>query len=517
MELKLTHESICINEIIFDGTLEQSIELDYLLPDYCPCIFKVLKCKVVPKITSERLVNGKLTIDGVAYIKVMYVSEGSYQIRSITQKQVFSKSCDLKENNDNAIITSSVKCDYVNCRVVNQQRLDIRGAVSIKATVSVVKKIDVLCSASGMGIQVSNKKIVALDKKLYASKEFTICEELELSYGKPSICEILDYSANASLTEHKIIANKVIIKGEITLHTLYRTEECSDGMSSIPEIMDYTIPISQIIDVPCINEEYKCIVTFDVTSVDINLKQNSNGECKCFDAEFSVRVCCEANKNTSTMLINDIYSTSHIMESGSTQIKVEQLLGTVQDTCLCKSCVEIPNGELNCVYDISCDFSNESCRFEDGFIKLSGNLCTAILALNCENMPVLIEKSSPCEMKIDAKCNEKDVMLSPHITVSSVSYNITASGEIEVRAEICLCTNLYKCCYYNILNTVAVDEASKKEISSNAVIRLYFAQCGERIWDIAKKFNTSVELICIENNIDCEELSEKAMLLIPTM
>ena len=108
MELKLTKESICINEVVFDGTLEQSIELDYLLPDYCPSIFKVLKSKVMPKITSERIMNGKLLIDGIAYIKIMYVCEENYRIRSITQKQAFSKSMELKENYEPLLILTAL-------------------------------------------------------------------------------------------------------------------------------------------------------------------------------------------------------------------------------------------------------------------------------------------------------------------------------------------------------------------------------------------------------------------------
>ncbi|MEG0692276.1 MAG: DUF3794 domain-containing protein [Oscillospiraceae bacterium] len=511
MELKLTHESICINEIVFDGALEQSIELDYLLPDYCPSIFKVLKCKVIPKITSERIMNGKLTIDGVAYIKVIYVGEDNYQIHSITQKQVFSKSCDLKDSYDDAIITSSAKCDYVNCRVVNQHRLDIRGAVSLKATVSVVKKFDILSKASGMGVQVNNQKVTALDKKLYACKEFSINEELELSYGKPPIGEMLDNSANAVLTEYKVIANKVIIKGDIMLHTLYAADE----NNATPEIMDHSIPISQIIDISGINEDYKCIVTFNVTNIDISLKQNDNSECKAFDAEFSIRVCCEANKNTEAQLIDDIYSTMYKVQSNSTKIKVEQLIGMVNESCICKNSVPIPKGELNCVYDITCDFINDTCRFENGFILLAGNLCISILALDSENMPVLIEKTAPCEMKIDAKCDEKDVMLSPHITIASVSYSMISSDEIEVRVELKICANLYKCCYYNVLNSVSVDETSKKENASNAVLRLYYAQAGEKVWDIAKKFNTSADLIHLENDLDNEVVNSKSMLLIP--
>lgn len=511
MELNLTHESICINEVVFDGTLEQSIELDYLLPDYCQSIFKVLKCKIVPKITSERIMNGKLLVDGVAYIKILYVSEETYHIRSITQKQVFSKSLELKENYENGVVNALVKCDYANCRVVNQRRLDIRGAVSIKATVSAVRSLDVLSSASGMGIQVNNQGITALDQKLYANKEFSIKEELELAYGKLPVAEILDSTANAVLTDYKLIANKVILKGEILLHTLYATDNETEG----PQIMDYSVPISQIIDLPGVSEDYQCVISFHVTSIDLSLKQNGDGECRCFDAEFCVRACCEADRNADTQLINDIYSTSYEVQVTSAKVKIEQLVCVVNENAVCKSNMTLPQGELSCVYDIFCDFSNATSRLEENQIIVTGNLDTSILAMDCENMPTLIEKSTPCEVKFDIRCADRDVYFSPFITISSVSYSLTSSTEIEVRAELKVCGHLYQYCFYDVVSSVNIDETCKKERKDDAVLRLYFAEPGERIWDIAKRFNTSVDAIILENELECDQLNEKGMLLIP--
>lgn len=510
MELKLTHESICINEIVFDGVLEQAIELDYLLPDYCQSIFKILKCKIVPKITSQRIMNGKLLIDGVAYIKIIYVGEESYQIRSITQKQVFSKSMELKENYENGFVTAYCKCDYVNCRVVNQHRLDIRGAVSIKAAVSAPKKLDIISKACGMGVQINNRKIVALSEKLYAQKEFSIKEEFELSYGKSAIVEMLDYQANAILTDYKIIQNKVIVKGELMLHTLY-----SSGEDQKPEIMDYTVPMSQIIDTVGINEDYQCMLTFDVTGIELSLKTDGDGECKCFDAEFMVHASLEANRNDETQLINDIYSTGYEVQTNVSKVKIEQLVCVVNETVACKTCLKIPQSEINCVYDISCDFTNESAKLSNGCMELCGNMNVSILALDCENMPVMIDKVTPAEIKLECRCCDEDVMFTPIVQIASVSYNMVSGDEIEVRAELRVCGNLYQYCFYDVVNAINIDENCKRERTDDAVLRLYFANCGEKVWDIAKKFNTSVQAIILENNLESDTLIEKGMLLIP--
>lgn len=514
MDLELKNETICINEVVFDGILEQSIELDYLLPDYCPSIFKILKCRVVPKITNERIQNGKLIIDGVAQIKVLYVSEENYRIRCIMQKQVFSKSMDLKENYQNGIVTAFAKCDYVNCRAVNQQRLDIRGALSIKATVSITRELSILSKACGMGVQICNKNVTALDKKLTACKEFSIQEELELSYGKPAISEILDSYACAALSEYKLIANKIIIKGEVMLHLLY----CGNEEDSSPQIMDFSVPISQVIDMPGVNEEYRCIADLDVTSVELNLRQNNDGECKCIDAEFCLRVRCEGNKNAQARFISDIYSTEYQVDTAISRIKVEQLLEVISETSVCKATVAVPQSELSCVYDISCDYQHESCRFENGAIMLNGNLCISILALDCDNMPIMLEKTSPTQIKVNTNCSYEDesaAVFSPHISVSSVSYHMTSASEVEVCVTLGICGSLFESRCYEGLTSISIDENTKKQCCDNAVLRLYFANTGESVWEIAKHFNTSVEAIMLQNKLESESLPCKDMLLIP--
>ena len=46
----LTRDTICLSEMILDASAEQSVELDYFLPDYYPNIFKLLKTTVTPVI-----------------------------------------------------------------------------------------------------------------------------------------------------------------------------------------------------------------------------------------------------------------------------------------------------------------------------------------------------------------------------------------------------------------------------------------------------------------------------------
>ena len=55
MEYKLQKEKCDICEKIFEGASEQPVDLDLSLPDYCPDVERILKCRICPGITSKIL------------------------------------------------------------------------------------------------------------------------------------------------------------------------------------------------------------------------------------------------------------------------------------------------------------------------------------------------------------------------------------------------------------------------------------------------------------------------------
>ena len=53
MDLKLNREMLSMTRTILDASCEQAVEKDFLLPDYYPDIFRVLKCVITPTVQSH--------------------------------------------------------------------------------------------------------------------------------------------------------------------------------------------------------------------------------------------------------------------------------------------------------------------------------------------------------------------------------------------------------------------------------------------------------------------------------
>ena len=71
MDFKVNKELISINEVVFEGTHEQSVELDCILPDYCPDIFRVIKCVTDSKIVSQNVTDDRVSYEMVVSVRVL--------------------------------------------------------------------------------------------------------------------------------------------------------------------------------------------------------------------------------------------------------------------------------------------------------------------------------------------------------------------------------------------------------------------------------------------------------------
>lgn len=74
---------------VFDGSFEVPIDTEYNLPDYCPDIQKVLKCRVVPELSSYGVSEDTLRCEGVCDIRVLYLDAKGRPCAAATSPRSF--------------------------------------------------------------------------------------------------------------------------------------------------------------------------------------------------------------------------------------------------------------------------------------------------------------------------------------------------------------------------------------------------------------------------------------------
>lgn len=514
MDLKLNKEEITASEVIFDGTQEQSVELDYVLPDYYPEIFRILKCMTTSGIVSYSINGDRLTYEMYVCIRVLYCSENSNAVRSVEQKLTYTKNVELGRTAVNPKVCITPQTDYINCRAVNQRRLDIRGAVTIKVKVYDLDKKEIICDASGGGIQLKKLPITYPANKLYTTKRINITEEFDLGMSKPPIIDILRSDAVIASNDKKVIANKLVAKGEVYINMLYTCEK--DGNDSA-EAMQFTLPFSQIIDMEGIDERYNCNVQAEVISCDIEPRSDGDGNSKVAECNLSILITCSAHRIASADLAVDEYSTAYKTESVKNDVKIELPPQPVNTTFVVKGTLDYPDGGIDCIYDVWCETNNILPRPdpENSQIIISGNAKYTVMAKNSDGLPILIEKEEPFTANISAE-NITDMSFADITLVPiSCSYNLASDSSIEAKAEIKVIGTVENSMNISGITDIAVDKNETLNKNSNYALKLYFTDENEDLWEIAKKYGTSVSAIMEENEIEDDMISSSGMILIP--
>ena len=87
MDFKVNRQTFVANCTVLDSSCEQAVERDFVLPDYCPDIFRVLKCRCCPRVLSYSLVGRKLSFELAVTLKLIYESEGSDRLTFLGSHQ----------------------------------------------------------------------------------------------------------------------------------------------------------------------------------------------------------------------------------------------------------------------------------------------------------------------------------------------------------------------------------------------------------------------------------------------
>lgn len=512
MDLSITREPVYVSEVLFDGQAEQGVEFDYVLPDYYPDIFKILRCTLKPGIVSYNVSGDKLTCDGIVYITVLYLSENSSKLHCVEHRYTYSKTIDLPRSTDNASVVISTKTDYCSCRAVSGRRLDVRGAVSFKIKVTCGRFAEIITAAEGCGVQTKKTAAVYGGKKIRCEKQFVVREEIEAAESKGAVKAVINCDTVSVVSDCKVISDKVVVKGEAKLKALYL---CDNGEESTVHTMEADIPLSQIIDIMGITDKHTCYAQFKILSCDISPKQTEQDGAVIFGCEMTVGAYVSAGLEETIYPVTDMYSTEFESSFETVQLRTDTNPVYISDNCAIKETLECTDGEPESVIDCRCELSNITCRVNNGSeLLLSGQAAYQALVMHSGGLPSFLEKTVPFELTVQTPLSPSDsneYSVDPFVQVTNTMCSMSGDTRLEIRAGISVQGCFYRSTFIDVIGDMTVDESAPKHRQDDYYLKLYFMQEGEDIWSIAKRYNTSAEAVMSENSSD----DGGNMLLIP--
>ncbi len=508
MSIELTTRSIGREEIYFNNFIEQSVDCDITLPDYCPDIMRVLRCTLYNSVINSKLIGDRAAADGNVKIRIVYADEKN-RIFTYDHDYPISRYAEMGAAYDNAVLACTVKTEYANCRAVSKRRIDVHGVVSLHFKVSAPTTESIISDACGEGIQLRKKGIEIDDVTAVAVRCFEISQVENVGESNAGIGKVVDVSASPILTETKIIKGKILLKGELDVRVIYN----SDSAENETCCMSCNIPFNEIAEASAVTDNCRTDVSLFVTHINAEPKTDNDGEYRYMN--IGAEACAQITAYTpqSIRVICDAYSTDVEIDAEYRQAEFSKIVHSCKDTLMCKQSLDVSSFAPQKIYSCSAGKPEFRCSFDGDRMLVGGKIPVSLILLGQDGVPVFCEREAEFEYSRSVESAD-NLYCHPQLAVGGCSCTLSADGKAEFKAEICLSANVFRTLSEKVLTDLKVSQGGVKK-NKKASLILCFCTGEESLWDIARRYNTTVEDIMHENDLSVDYVENKTMLMIP--
>ena len=517
MAIELQRESLQISENLGGTAVQTVVDTDIIVPDSKPDVLRVLQVDATSVVNEKYIQKDHLTISGSVGYKILYASDeidAPSQVKSILYSAPFSQQVEIKGIDDTMM--TAVKSDVVHVEfgIQNSRKINVKTVIALDSSVVRTASADVICGVEG-DLDLPYRKDVVHSYNLIACKEdvFALGDALAVPAGNPMIDEILKVDVSVDGKEIKVVNNKVVAKGNVNVCTLYL------GGNGEISSMEHQLGFTEVLDVMDITADETCDVEYLVRDMDYKITQDNDGDPTLVDFQMQLSAVTKAYAQTQMETLSDVYSPDYEVSVERRELAVNQLVyGGISQTVV-KDQIEIPADQPSIVkiYNVIAKPYLETASLENGKVTINGTIDAYLLYLSASaDSPVYsVKKEVPFTHTVDAP-GAADGTPEVKLTAEHVNYSLNSANDAEVRFVLSADTRVVKSSTVSVITDVSLDEEARIDKSQQPSITIYFAQAGDNLWDIAKRYHTTIEEIAAVNKLDpVSEIPAAQQLLIP--
>lgn len=507
MDINIKNDSLSVCRAVCRIKNDFSTECDVIVPDSKPDIAKVLQLSARVKVTNCETQNDRVIVSGIVKLNILYLADDEEKsVKAIDTSCVFSNLFQNSAIEENMLTVADIDVGSLSYNIANCRKLTVKAVLCGKVKVYSLKDIEFVTDIEGACVKKKNLSSTIIAS--YAESTANIQDSFELPQNKYNIREILKTESKISDSDIKVIDDKAIIKGNISVTTLYITENGID-------FMENELPFAHVADVSGLRGDMGVDYTLKIEDIQVTPCEDSEGNLRILDinAELFFRIIGSVTVNKEC--ITDAYIPRGALECKTSTIEVSGVENTLTNQISFKELINLPDthSAIDTVYRVVARPFIESCAVEGDKVKVSGYSEIYILYLSRdENAPVYSYKEN-VDFSMVGDISDCSLIPNAECKVKTLSYTLNGDKSLELRGSLEITT---QCVRHNETEIVLdAKEAEYTPVKRPSII-ISYANDQRGLWHIAKEYNIAGEEILRANGMESEEeITEGKALIIP--
>ncbi|HLR21441.1 MAG TPA: SPOCS domain-containing protein [Tissierellaceae bacterium] len=492
MSIEIIKENFQVEEMKGSGEVQALVETEVYLNTNKPDIENIIWVDGRIDIVNTKVIQDKLLIDGIIKFSLAYksIDEEEY-INTLETSKDFKEEIYIEGINENMIPNVDGSIDYIeqdidNTKIELRALIDLFGEVREERTIEIIQDIEDEENLQTLEENIKYNEIYGRETT-YANIEDTI----KVDNLKPAIDKIIRFSVEVKETESTVVDGRIIISGEAMVSIIYLGDE---KINSLKE----AIPFNHFIEIPAAYKDSQKEVKLEVAEAIYEVQEDDMEDLKIIDLDIRIKVSGKVFDEVSRNLIIDAYSTKEGLDLKTEEINIKEHIKSLDHEeslafDLDLDAIEVLDiQERNNIIDKK--YLDQGISI-DGVVTIdvyyidrtSGELKHYNNHFSYKSSVPYDEESRNLNININHKLGDMKYILKKD-TMSienTINYNILLSKDKKIPGIIDI-------------------EETGEEIDTKdaASITIYIVQEEDILWDIAKRYNTTIEEILQSNNLD---------------
>lgn len=490
MVVDVSKDKLILNKLISEKQETIVVQGDMIVPDSKPDILSTLNTSGIVSIYKKEVMNGRVRVDGNINVYIMYLADSAEdKVRGINTNLDFSENFVLSDCTQEMRAELETCIKSIECKVLNGRKINIKVTLNTKIRVYSKEENEVICDINDRNIQVL-KPSYKIDSLIGEGTTKAYIKETVMIDSKDNLAELLKVNCKIVDSDIKISYNKVLAKAEVELKMMYLTEE--NRISCVTA----RLPIVGFIDMPNVTENSMCNANYQIKNIII--KPNSVEEHSIY-VEIEVEISCEAVEPKEINLIEDLYSTCGNLEFNKRLVRTISNKAQRREMLNINERVNVPEIAGRQLIDVDITPTITRTNKMNSKIMYEGDMELVLTYADESQMETNTKNVTiPFELTLDNVENAENMNEITNIEVKSnncklegdtVNCNIDLAFDVKLQED----TNL------NIIDDVI--EAEGEDIQDYSVV-IYIVKRGDTLWNIAKRFKSTVDDIVRVNGIE---------------
>lgn len=513
--MKINKERIHENRVKCKNTLQITLDDDFNVPDSKADIDVIIKEWGNPRVDSVKVNSDRAEVKGCLDFAFVYCGNDESSQKVMPYKMAgsmnFDENINLSEDSEGTYVTCDARLEDLTVKAINSRKVSVKAIVALTVTCEELEELEVGSSLADeeaeQQLQVLGEDISYTELAVNLRDNLRIRENIQLPQGKPNVGEVIWDEAAVRMFNSRLTDDGLQVNGELGIFMMYLPQEENQPV----QWFESAVSFEGKLDINGCSADMISFVQYKTISFNLEVRPDYDGENRDISVEMVLDLSVRGFEERQQQIITDMYSPVRNITLNTQPAKLKKLL--VRNNAKCRTSQRVKVGDYLGIMQIcSCSGTAQidDITVEDDGLLVDGAILANLFYVTADDAVPMggLKAVVPFSHKLQLKtCENMDYTVNAY--VEQLGAVMTGKDVIEIKGSVAIDAVCFENYELSVAEDCQIEDFDEKEYLKLPCIVGYISDGREMLWEIAKKFHTTVDQIRSDNSVLPDMCDEK--------